>query len=56
MLKCKGATRGLRSDDAVPQVKIDAAEPGSLAVMLFKNLSSDEDQEYFCEGFSEDLI
>ena len=56
VLKCKGATRGLRSDDAVPQVKIDAAEPGSLAVMLFKNLSSDEDQEYFCEGFSEDLI
>ena len=25
-------------------------------MMLFKNLSSDEDQEYFCEGFSEDLI
>ncbi len=56
VLKCKGATRGLRSDDAAPQVKIDSAEPGSLAVMLFKNLSSDEDQEYFCEGFSEDLI
>ena len=56
VLKCKGATRGLRSDDAAPQVKIESAEPGSLAVMLFKNLSSDEDQEYFCEGFSEDLI
>ncbi len=56
VLKCKGATRGLRSDDAEPQVKIDTPEPGSLAVMLFKNLSSDEDQEYFCEGFSEDLI
>ena len=24
--------------------------------MLFKNLSKDEDQAYFCEGFSEDLI
>ena len=46
VLKCKGATRGLRSDDAAPQVKIESAEPGSLAVMLFKNLSSDEDQEY----------
>ena len=55
VLKCKGATRGLRSDDAAPQVKIESAEPGSLAVMLL-NLSSDEDQEYFCEGFSEDLI
>ena len=39
-----------------PQAKIDEAEPGSLAVMLFKNLSNDEEQSYFCEGFSEDLI
>ena len=23
---------------------------------IFKNLSKDEDQEYFCEGFSEDLL
>ena len=30
--------------------------PGSIAVMLFKNLSNDVEQEYFCEGFSEDLL
>jgi TolB-like protein len=24
--------------------------------MLFKNLSNDEEQEYFCEGFTEDLL
>ena len=40
----------------VPKIKIDKAEPGSLAVMLFKNLSKDVEQDYFCEGFSEDLI
>ncbi|MEE2774143.1 MAG: adenylate/guanylate cyclase domain-containing protein [Pseudomonadota bacterium] len=52
----KGATRGLRHADEKPVVKIERAESGSLAVMLFKNLSNDEEQEYFCEGFSEDLI
>ncbi|XAT60249.1 adenylate/guanylate cyclase domain-containing protein [Rhodobacteraceae bacterium Araon29] len=56
VLKCKGATRGLVSADAKPKVAISSAEAGSLAVMLFKNLSNDEEQEYFCEGFSEDLI
>ena len=56
VLKCKGATRGLVSADAEPKVTVASAEAGSLAVMLFKNLSNDEEQEYFCEGFSEDLI
>jgi len=48
-------TRYLQYSEA-PQAKVEAAEPGSLAVMLFKNLSKDEEQGYFCEGFSEDLI
>ncbi len=30
--------------------------PGSLAVLELKNLSSDKEQQYFCEGVSEDLI
>ena len=30
--------------------------PGSLAVLELKNLSSDEEQQYFCEGVSEGLI
>lgn len=56
VLKCKGATRGLLSAESEPKVKVESVEPGSLAVLLFKNLSNDEEQGYFCEGFSEDLI
>ncbi len=56
LLKCKGATRSIVSAQDSPTIKVDKTEPGSLAVMLFKNLSNDQEQEYFCEGFSEDLI
>ncbi|MDA7777221.1 adenylate/guanylate cyclase domain-containing protein [Rhodobacteraceae bacterium] len=56
VLKCKGATRGLLSAESEPKVLVSQAEAGSVAVMLFKNLSNDEEQGYFCEGFSEDLI
>ena len=35
---------------------VKSIEPGSLAVLLFKNLSNDEEQGYFCEGFCDDLI
>ena len=56
VLKCKGASRGLISAEAEPKVKIDSVGPGTVAVLLFKNLSNDEEQGYFCEGFSEDLI
>lgn len=51
----KGAGRFFQFSDE-PQIKLEKAGPGSLAVMMFKNLSADEEQEYFCEGFSEDLI
>jgi len=51
----KGIERFLNYEDT-PQLKLERAEPGSLAVMLFKNLGRDEEQEYFCEGFSEDLL
>ncbi len=56
VLKCKGAQRGFVSSEDKPKVEITSKEPGSLAVLLFKNLSNDEEQSYFCEGFSEDLI
>ena len=36
-------TRYLQHNE-VPQAKVEVAEPGSLAVMLFKNLSKDEEQ------------
>ena len=55
VIQSKGATRYVQHTDA-PQVKVERTEAGSLAVMLFKNLSKDEEQAYFCEGFSEDLI
>jgi len=44
------------SHSETPRITVEKSEPGSLAVMLFKSLGADEDQEYFCEGFSEDLI
>tara|TARA_S200000501_G_scaffold190210_1_gene179036 strand:- start:23583 stop:25316 length:1734 start_codon:yes stop_codon:yes gene_type:complete len=51
----KGTPR-FTQDSSTIQTKVKDVEPGSLAVMKFKNLSNDQDQEYFCEGFSEDLI
>ena len=42
VLKCKGASRGIISADAEPKVIAPKAEAGSVAVMLFKNLSNDE--------------
>ncbi|MEE2746607.1 MAG: adenylate/guanylate cyclase domain-containing protein [Pseudomonadota bacterium] len=56
VIPSKGAIRWIHDNTEGPRVKIQKAEPGSLAVMLFKNLSKDEEQDYFCEGFSEDLI
>jgi len=55
VIQRKGAARYNQYEEK-PQIKVEKAEQGSLAVMLFKNLSKDEDQAYFCEGFSEDLI
>ena len=55
VIQKKGSVRFNQYEDS-PQIKVEKAEQGSLAVMLFKNLSNDEDQAYFCEGFSEDLI
>ena len=34
----------------------DGGKPPAIAILPFKNLSNDEEQEYFCEGFSEDLL
>ncbi|MDA9190790.1 adenylate/guanylate cyclase domain-containing protein [Alphaproteobacteria bacterium] len=56
VLKCRGAQRGIISADNKPKIDISQKEPGSLAILLFKNLSNDEEQSYFCEGFSEDLV
>ena len=55
IVQFKGAGRYHQHTEA-PQIEIEKAEAGSLAVMMFKSLSNDEEQAYFCEGFSEDLI
>ena len=53
--KNKGTPRFTQDSEEI-HTKVSEAEPGSVAVMFFKNLSKDEEQEYFCEGFSEDLL
>ena len=47
----KGTPRFTQDSEEI-HTKVEEAEPGSVAVMFFKNLSKDEEQEYFCEGFS----
>ena len=51
----KGTPRFTQDSEEI-HTKVTESEPGSVAVMFFKNLSKDEEQEYFCEGFSEDLL
>ncbi|GIQ98508.1 MAG: hypothetical protein CM15mP4_3450 [Candidatus Neomarinimicrobiota bacterium] len=51
----KGTPRFTQDSEKIHTI-VNDKEPGSVAVLFFKNLSKDEDQEYFCEGFSEDLL
>jgi TolB-like protein/Tfp pilus assembly protein PilF len=55
VIENKGTPR-YTQDSAEIQTQVKEVEPGSVAVMFFKNLSNDDEQEYFCEGFSEDLL
>ena len=48
---CKGVTRYFVSSGEKPKIKVERAEPGSLVVMLFKNLSQDKEQGYFVKDF-----
>ncbi len=41
---------------AAADAKSDAPEPGSVAVLAFKNLSDDKENEYFSDGISEELL
>ena len=51
-----GHQTGRYSFSDTVRVNEAATIPGSLAVLELKNLSSDEEQQYFCEGVSEELI
>jgi len=43
--------------ELVPEtIKIETEEVKSIAVLPFKNISADEEQEYFCDGMSEEII
>ena len=55
VIENKGIARFTQDSENI-HTEVKKAEPGSVAVMFFKNLSADAEQEYFCEGFSEDLL
>ena len=55
VIQNKGTPRFTQDSEKI-HTEVKEAEPGSVAVLFFKNLSNDEEQEYFCEGFSEDLL
>ena len=55
VLENKGTPRFTQDSEKI-QKEVKVIEPGSVAVMMFKNLSNDKEQEYFCEGFCEDLL
>ena len=55
VIPSKGTPRWTQKTDNL-ETEIKEPEPGSVAVLLFKNLSNDQEQDYFCEGFSEDLL
>ena len=46
----KGTPRFTQDSEKIHTI-VNDKESGSVAVLFFKNLSKDEDQEYFCEGF-----
>ncbi len=55
VIESKGSHRYTHDAEKV-RVEVKESESGSVAVMMFKNLSSYEEQNFFCEGFSEDLL
>ena len=55
VIQNKGTPRFTQDSEKI-HTEVKEAESGSVAVLFFKNLSNDEEQEYFCEGFSEDLL
>jgi TolB-like protein len=42
--------------DTLTPKPLDSISPNSVAVLPFSNMSADPEQEYFADGFSEDLI
>jgi TolB-like protein len=49
-------TRIFQTDAYAPTVSMSGYQPNSIAVLPFAHLSSDPDDEYFCDGLAEELI
>ena len=51
-----GEEAGSSVETVAPAEPATAAEPRSIAVLSFANMSSDPENEYFCDGISEEII
>ena len=51
-----GEEAGSNGETAAPAEHATAAEPRSIAVLSFANMSADPENEYFCDGISEEII
>ena len=52
----KNAASALAAAQALPVAPANAADPKSVAVLPFVNLSDDKGSEYFSDGVSEELL
>ena len=51
-----GEEAGSNGETVAPAEPATAAQPRSIAVLSFANMSSDPENEYFCDGISEEII
>lgn len=48
--------RGIEIEERTATINLVASPEKSIAVFPFSNISSDKEQDYFCDGISEDII
>ncbi|MCP4316724.1 MAG: adenylate/guanylate cyclase domain-containing protein [Hyphomicrobiales bacterium] len=52
----KSGNGRMQSDRGVTDCKLASSDEASIAVLPFDNMSGDPEQDYFCDGISEDLM